>query len=242
MWALSQPRPQPQPSRTIWGRESCLPALCRGAGARLSSSAGCRQHRGAAPASSAPGRTRASKEGCDVAEGAKGRGREVDRQTDAHLTANSLRLGVYRRGVSLGCMASSTVHPLGCSPAVQEDAGVGGEVGHLEHPLSLERLWGSSDSPGTPIPAGDHRLNAAPQELAPVTAPQPWVWTEIPVLLPVRTSLCWAPSALSCPGLGERSHEGYCSVSHLQGSAQGAGRAPRSLFLSFPSVQKIASV
>lgn len=50
----------------------------------------------------------------------------MDRQTDAHLTANSLRLGVYRRGVSLGCMASSAVHPLGCSPAVQEDAGVGG--------------------------------------------------------------------------------------------------------------------
>lgn len=49
----------------------------------------------------------------------------MDRQTDAHLTANSLRLGVYRRGVALGCMASSTVHPLGCSPAVQEDAGVG---------------------------------------------------------------------------------------------------------------------
>ena len=99
LWALSQSKAQPQPSRTIWGRASCLPALCPGAGARLPSSAGCRQCRGAAPASSAPGRTRVSKEGCDVAEGAKGRGREVDRQMDAHLTDNSLRLEVYRRGV-----------------------------------------------------------------------------------------------------------------------------------------------
>lgn len=86
---------------------------------------------------------------------------EGERWTDGcapDLTVNSLRLGVHRRGASLGCMASIAVHPLCCSPEVREDAGGGGR---LEHSLSQERLWGGSASSGAPIPAGDVGLMPA---------------------------------------------------------------------------------
>lgn len=75
-----------------------------------------------------------------------------------------------------------------------------------------------------------------------VPAPQPCVCREVPAFSLVRTSPCWASTALSCPGLGKRSCEGCHDVSRLQGFPQGVGQEPGSLFLSFPSIQKIASV